>query len=251
MRVLVAEDQSSMLCALQRCLKEQGFWVDVASDETEVADKVRSVRYDLIVLSLALGGDGGLRLLRTWRQAGVRCPVLALASAAGPDERARCLDLEADECLCRPFKLEEFRAQAAALVRRVYGVTTSLVRVRDLEIDTTTQTVRRSGRMVHLTRSEYTLLQLLAFHRGEVVSKSVMWEHLYGEHRETHSNVVNAFIRSLRRKIDEGADVPLILTRYGRGFLLRGEDNEPDRRTPATTDTTPTSPTWPAAASTT
>jgi DNA-binding response OmpR family regulator len=226
MRVLVAEHQPSMLRALERCLKEQGFRVDVSAEMDEADTRARSVRYDLIVLSLALGGDDGLELLRSWRQLGVRCPILAVASAGSLAERIHCLNTGADDYLCRPFQLEEFQAHTSALLRRVYGVPNSLVCVHDLEIDTSTQSVRRAGRAVHLTRREYTLLELLAFNRGKVVSRAVIWEHLYGDHKENPSNVVNAFIRSLRRKLDEGYDVPLILTRYGRGYLLRGEDGE-------------------------
>jgi DNA-binding response OmpR family regulator len=101
-----------------------------------------------------------------------------------------------------------------------------VLRVHDLEIDTGARTARRSGRPVRLTRREYALLQFLAFHRGRVVSRAMIWEHVYDERAERTSNVVDVYIRYLRGKIDRGHDLPLILTRWGEGYMLRGEDEE-------------------------
>src|SRR5262249_37350564 len=114
--------------------------------------------------------------------------------------------------------------RARALVRRAYGVADPVVRVLDLEIDTGTRAVRRGGRAIRLTRREYALLQFLAFHRGQVVSRATIWEHFYDAQGAAGSNVVAVRSRRLRQKIDREGDVPLILTRYGEGYLLRGED---------------------------
>src|SRR4051794_13062997 len=122
MRVLVAEQEASMRRALQTSLKEQGFGVDALADFREAEAKGRSVRFDLIVLSLASESHEGLDLLRAWRRAGVHSPILALASADNVDERVRCLNLGADQYLCRPFRMDEFQAHVAALLRRAYGV---------------------------------------------------------------------------------------------------------------------------------
>jgi DNA-binding response OmpR family regulator len=99
-----------------------------------------------------------------------------------------------------------------------------VLRVHDLEIDTASRTVKRGGQAIHLTPREYALLQFLAFHRGRVVTRSMIWEHLYDEQDENTSNVVDVYIRYLRNKIDKGFDPPLILTRWGEGYLLRGEE---------------------------
>ena len=99
------------------------------------------------------------------------------------------------------------------------------MRVHDLEIDTASRTVKRAGQVIHLTPREYALLQFLAFHRGRVVSRTMIWEHLYDEHDENTSNVVYVYIRYLRNKIDKGFEPPLILTRWGEGYLLRGEES--------------------------
>jgi len=112
-----------------------------------------------------------------------------------------------------------------ALIRRGHQVKDPILRVHDLEIDTAARTVKRGGQSIHLTPREYALLQFLAFHRGKVVSRSMIWEHLYDEHDENTSNVVDVYIRYLRTKIDKGFDPPLILTRWGEGYMLRGEDD--------------------------
>jgi DNA-binding response OmpR family regulator len=113
-----------------------------------------------------------------------------------------------------------------ALLRRYHRIADPILHIYDLEIDTSTRTVKRAGRPIRLTRREYALLQFLAFHRGTVVSRSVIWEHLYNEQDESTSNVVDVYIRYLRNKIDKDFDLPLILTRYGEGYLLRGDDRE-------------------------
>ena len=116
-------------------------------------------------------------------------------------------------------------ARMRALIRRGHQVKDPILRVHDLEIDTAARTVKRGGQSIHLTPREYALLQFLAFHRGKVVSRSMIWEHLYDEHDENTSNVVDVYIRYLRTKIDKGFDPPLILTRWGEGYMLRGEDD--------------------------
>jgi DNA-binding response OmpR family regulator len=226
MRALLVENQRPLLAALRRCLEEEGFQADVATDSEEANYKAWAVRYDAIVLSLLLPGEQAFTLLRLWRHAGLSRPVLALSAAGSLTERIHCLELGADDYLCRPFQLVEFLARVRALLRRAHRVSDPVLRVRDLEIDTSTRTVRRAGRPIRLTRREYALLQFLAFHRGRVVSRSMIWEHLYNEHDESTSNVVDVYIRYLRGKIDKGFDTPLILTRWGQGYLLRGDDHE-------------------------
>jgi DNA-binding response OmpR family regulator len=223
MRVLIAEDQQNLTTTLRRALQEEGFQVDSARDGEEAAYKVRTTDYDLVVLSLALPGGQPLALLRSWRQGGTVFPILALSASGNLPERVRALDLGADDYLARPFHLAELLARTRALLRRAHRVSDPVLRVHDLEINTNTRTVRRAGRPIRLTRREYALLQFLAFHRGKVVSRSMIWEHLYDEHDESTSNVVDVYIRYLRTKIDKGFDAPLILTRRGEGYLLRNE----------------------------
>jgi DNA-binding response OmpR family regulator len=226
MRVLLIDQPKPLTKLLRRCLEEEGLNVDVSDCGEEASCKVRATDYDLILLDMHLPHEEAAALLRGWRKAGVAKPILALTSATTTAERVRCLDLGADDYLARPFQLVELVARVRALLRRAHRIYDPLIRVCDLEIDTSTRTVKRAGKPIRLTRREYALLQFLAFNRGRVVSRAMIWEHLYNEHDETTSNVVDVFIRYLRTKIDKGFDPPLILTRWGEGYLLRNDETE-------------------------
>ncbi len=223
-RVLLIEDHKSLVRALKQGLEEEGFAVDVAYDGEEGGYKAQTANYDVIVLDLMLPKEDGLSLLQRWRRSGLKTHVLLLTARSSIDDKVRGLDLGADDYLTKPFELEELLARMRALVRRNHQVKDPVIRVCDLEIDTATRTVKRAGQSIHLTPREYALLEFLAFHRGKVVSRSMVWEHLYDEHDENTSNVVDVYIRYLRNKIDKDFEPPLILTRWGEGYLLRGED---------------------------
>src|SRR5207245_11496187 len=125
----------------------------------------------------------------------------------------------------KPFELEELLARLRSLIRREHNIKDPVLRIHDLEIDTAARTVKRGGQPISLTPREYGLLEFLAFHRGKVASRSMIWEHLYDEQDENTSNVVDVYIRYLRTKIDKGFMPPLILTRWGEGYMLRGEES--------------------------
>jgi DNA-binding response OmpR family regulator len=222
-RTLLVEDNRPLVRALKQGLEEEGFAVDVAYDGEEGAYKARTTEYDVIVLDLMLPKEDGLSLLQRWRRAGIKTHVLVLTARDRIEDKVRGLDLGADDYLTKPFKLEELLARLRALVRRGHQVKDPVLRVHDLEIDTATRSVKRGGRTIALTPREYALLEFLAFHRGRVVSRSMIWEHLYDERDESTSNVVDVYIRYLRNKIDKGFEPALILTRWGEGYLLRGD----------------------------
>jgi DNA-binding response OmpR family regulator len=223
-RVLLVEDHRPLVRALKQGLEEEGFAVDVAYDGEEGAYKARTASYDAIVLDIMLPKEDGLSLLRRWRQDGMKTHVLLLTARSSVEDKVRGLDIGADDYLTKPFELEELLARLRALVRRGYQVKDPVIRVHDLEIDTASHSVKRGGKEIHLTPREYALLQFLAFHSGKVVTRSMIWEHLYDEDDENMSNVVDVYIRYLRNKIDKGYDVPLILTRWGEGYMLRGSE---------------------------
>jgi DNA-binding response OmpR family regulator len=164
----------------------------------------------------------GLTLLRDWRSSGIKSQVLCLTAKGTLDDKVKGLNLGADDYLTKPFELEELLARLRALIRRTHQVKDPVLKVHDLEIDTAARTVKRGGQSIHLTPREFALLQFLAFHQGKVVTRSMIWEHLYDEYDENTSNVVDVYIRYLRNKVDKGYDVPLILTRWGEGYQLRG-----------------------------
>ena len=225
MRVLLIEDHKPMVRALKRGLEEEGFAVDTAEDGEEGDYKARTANYDVIILDLMLPKKDGLSLLKDWRRSGMSTHVLCLTARDTLEDKVNGLDIGADDYLTKPFQLEELMARMRALIRRGHQVKDPILRVHDLEIDTAARTVKRGGQSIHLTPREYALLQFLAFHRGKVVSRSMIWDHLYDEHDENTSNVVDVYIRYLRTKIDKGFDPPLILTRWGEGYMLRGEDS--------------------------
>lgn len=225
MRILLVEDHKPLARSLRRGLEEEGFAVDLAEDG-EVADyKARSTSYDVIILDLMLPKVDGLTLLKSWRGSGMNTHILVLTARDTTADKVTGLDLGADDYLSKPFQLEELLARLRALIRRSHQVKDPVIRVHDLEIDTSTRTVRRGGNQIHLTPREYGMLELLAFNRGRVVTRTMIWNHLYDEHDENTSNVVDVYIRYLRTKIDKGFELPLILTRWGEGYLLRGADD--------------------------
>lgn len=224
MRVLLIEDHKLLLRALKRGLEEEGFAVDTAEDGEEGDYKARAATYDAIVLDLMLPKKDGLTLLKEWRGDGLKTHVLVLTAKDATEDKVVGLDTGADDYLTKPFQLEELLARLRALIRRSHQVKDPVLRVLDLEIDTTARTVKRAGQPIHLTPREFALLQFLAFHRGKVVTRTMIWEHLYDETDENTSNVVDVYIRYLRTKIDKGYEPPLILTRWGEGYLLRGDE---------------------------
>jgi DNA-binding response OmpR family regulator len=223
-RVLLVEDHKPLVRALRQGLEEEGFAVDIAYDGEEAAYKAQSADYDAIILDIMLPKEDGLSLLRRWRQAGLSTHVLLLTARNSTEDKVRGLDMGADDYLAKPFELNELLARLRALIRRGHQVKDPVLRIHDLEINTTARTVKRAGHSIQLTPREYALLQFLAFHRGKVVTRSMIWEHLYDEHDESTSNVVDVYIGYLRNKVDRDFDPPLILTRRGEGYLMRGED---------------------------
>jgi DNA-binding response OmpR family regulator len=222
-RVLLVEDHKPLTRALRRGLEEEGFAVDIAEDGEEGDYKARASTYDVIVLDLMLPKKDGLTLLREWRRDGMMTHVLCLTARDTTEDKVRGLNIGADDYLTKPFQLDELLARLRALIRRGHQVKDPVIRVHDLEIDTASRTVRRAGQLIHLTPREFALLEFLAFNRGKVVSRSMIWEHLYDEYDESTSNVVDVYIRYLRTKLDKGSEQPLILTRWGEGYMLRGE----------------------------
>jgi DNA-binding response OmpR family regulator len=224
MHVLLIVDYAPAVRGLKLGLEEEGFTVDLARNEDEGYDKSWQVDYDVIILDLMVL-LGGLSLLQKWRQAGLTTPVMALAAPERCEDKIRSLEWGADDCLTKPFDFEELLARLRALTRRNGLLEEPVLRVGDLEINTAVRSVKRSGRSIYLTPREFSLLQFLAAHKGKVVSRSMIRENLYNDTQENTSNVVDVYIRYLRKKIDKGFTRPLILTRWGQGYLLRGEES--------------------------
>ena len=227
MRVLVVEDYEVIRDGLVEGLKREGFAVDATGDGNEGRWFAESNDYDLILLDLMLPGCDGLEILRSLRAAGKSAPVLLLTARDEVADRVRGLDLGADDYLVKPFAIAELLARVRALTRRRYGARSPVLTIADLEIDTAARSVQRAGQAIALTPREYALLELLALKAGQVVGRSELWEHLYAFADDSTSNVVEATVLRLRRKICPEGTRPLLHTRRGFGYLLAAEDAAP------------------------
>jgi len=218
-RVLVIEDEVRVRSFLVRGLEEAGFAVDSAAAGDEGLHMALVHPYDAILLDLGLPGKDGLSVLRELRASKRATPVLILSAREELEDRVRGLDLGADDYLGKPFAFAELLARLRALLRRGTARASAL-QVDDLEIDLVTRKVRRGGRSIELTAKEFALLEYLARHAGEVVTRTMIAEHVWDLNFDSFSNVIDVYIRYLRRKIDEPFERKLIHTRRGIGYVL-------------------------------
>jgi DNA-binding response OmpR family regulator len=223
MRALVVEDYAVLRDSLAQGLRDSGYAVDATGQGREGLWYAENHPYDVIVLDLMLPGMKGLDVLRRLRAAGNTTPVLVLTAKETIDDRVTGLDLGADDYMVKPFAFAELLARLRALVRRNYAHVDPVLRVDDLEIDTSARRVRRAGQIVALSAREYALLEYLALRRSHIVTRTELWNHAYDEAAEPNSNVLDVYISHLRRKIDDGHATKLIHTRRGQGYMF-GED---------------------------
>ncbi|HVJ08333.1 MAG TPA: response regulator transcription factor [Acidisarcina sp.] len=224
MRVLVVEDEKRLAENVATAIREgAGFAVDVAEDGEAGLQLAGYGHYDLIVLDLMLPKIDGPSLLKKVRTRGNKTPVLVLTARQGKESIIEMLNLGADDYLPKPFDLGELLARVKALVRRGKGVAAPVLRMQDLELNTLEQTVKRGGGLLELSPAEYRILEYL-FHKPRVVvSKQELLEHLYDYAWERHSNVIEAHVSNLRRKLDDGEGRSYIETLRGRGYRLQAE----------------------------
>ena len=224
MKILIIEDYQPLLKSLTRGLREAGYAVDATGDGKEGAVHARHGEYDLIILDLMLPSLDGLTILKQLRDRGNSVHVLILTAKDAVEDRVRGLNLGADDYLVKPFAFEELLARVQALIRRRYEAKSPVVKVADLEIDTSARKVRRAGRRVDLTGREYMLLEFLALRAGKVVTRDQIWDGLYDFAAERNSNVIDVFVRHLRRKLEQHGLPRLIYTRRGLGYVLQEDE---------------------------
>ena len=220
-RVLVVEDHAGLAKNVARALRESaGYAVDVSLDGQDGLFMGESNPYDLILLDLMLPKMDGLDVLRALRRHDIRTPVLILTSRDDKESTVALLDSGADDYLTKPFDVDELVARCRALIRRAHGVASPVIEVDDLVIHSEELTALRGGRLLTLTAMEYRLLEYMAHRPHTVLSKSELLEHLYDHNWEKFSNVLEVYISSLRRKLNQDGAVPLIHTLKGRGYVL-------------------------------
>jgi two-component system, OmpR family, response regulator len=215
MRLLVVEDEPDLLNGLARALRRAGYAVDTSDTGDEGLYKAENTDYDAIVLDVMLPGLDGLELLARLRRT-KRTPVLLLTARDTTRDRVRGLDAGADDYLVKPFDNDELLARLRALIRRAANTTTSRIEIGGVVLDTRARTVTRAGAPVALTAREYAILEYLALHRGEVVSRTDLYGHLFDETDDTLSNLVDVHVFGIRKKL--GAE--FIATRRNQGYCI-------------------------------
>jgi two-component system response regulator MprA len=220
MRVLVVDDEPAVRTSLERALKLEGYEVELAEDGADALHRLALAAPDAIVLDVLMPGVDGLEVCRRLRAADDRTPVLMLTARDGVDDRVAGLDAGADDYLVKPFALEELFARLRALLRRTNGSAGQL-RFADLSMDTGTREVYRGERAIELTRTEFLLLELLLRNPRQVLTRSLIFDRVWGYDFGPASNALEVYIGYLRRKTEAGGEPRLIHTVRGVGYVLR------------------------------
>jgi len=230
MRILIVEDERRLAAFLRKGFEAESMAVDVALDGNEGADLAREADYDAIVLDLMLPGKDGITVLKEIRAAGKTTPILILSARGEVEDRIQGLNLGADDYLPKPFAFAEVLARVRALMRRpgADAERGAVIHIDDLGIDILTRKVTRAGRTIELTNKEFQVLEYLVRHKGRVLSRVLIIEHIWDMQFDGGTNIVDVVINRLRRKIDDGARHPLIRTVRGVGYVLE----EPPRDDP-------------------
>ena len=220
MRLLIIEDYKPLQKSLTQGLCEAGFAVDSTGDGKEGLWYAMGNEYDVIILDLMLPGMDGLEILKKIRTEGRKSHVLILTAKDTVQDRVTGLNLGADDYLVKPFAFKELLARVNALLRRRYRQKNPRIKIKDLQLDLSTQRVRRGKNEIQLTPREYALLEYLAMRTGQTISRTEIWEHIYDFKSSASSNVVDVYIGYLRKKIERPNKPRLIHTIRGRGYVL-------------------------------
>jgi len=215
MRVLIVEDEPDLLGSLLQAVREDGYAADGATDGEEGLYKAESYEYDAILLDIMLPGLDGWEVLQRLRKT-KKTPVLMLTARDAVKDRVKGLDTGADDYVVKPFDVEEVLARLRALIRRSASEAQPRLEIADVVIDTAARTVSQRGELLTLTAREYALLEFLALHRGKLVTRTMLYEHLFDENDNTLSNLLDVHVSNLRKKL--GHD--FITTRRGHGYSI-------------------------------
>ena len=223
-RVLIVDDEPAVLAALDRALRLDGYEIELAADGREALDRLADTRQDAVVLDVAMPGIDGLEVCRRLRDAGDRTPVLMLTARDAVDDRVAGLDAGADDYLVKPFALKELKARLRALLRRAEPDAAeegSVLRFADLSLDRSAWEARRGARVLELSRTEFQLLALFLEHPRQVLTRSQIFERVWGYDFGSSSNSLGVYMGYLRRKTEEGGEPRLLHTVRGVGYVLK------------------------------
>ena len=223
MKILLIEDERSISSVIKAGLVREHFDVDQAFDGKEGFERAVTGTYSLILLDVMLPGMDGWAICSELRERTVNTPILMLTARDTVDDRVKGLDMGSDDYLPKPFHFLELLARVRSLIRRDRVHKTRLIRVADLEIDTSLRRVTRGGKEINLTSREYTLLEALASHEGQILTRDIIQETVWMD-EDSYSNTVDVYIRLLRKKIDVGFDIKLINTAHGLGYVMKAPE---------------------------
>jgi heavy metal response regulator len=223
-RVLVVEDEARIAAFIRQGLQEEQYVVDVAEDGEAGLLYAEAADYDLILLDVLLPRRDGFAMCADLRRKGISTPVLMLTARDSVDDRVRGLDAGADDYLVKPFAFKELLARMRALLRRPPETHPVEVRAADLTLDMITHQAMRAGQVIELTAREYRLLEFLLRHRGQPLTRLQIADAVWGFDSDAQSNVVDVYIRYLRRKVDDPFPLKLIHTVRGVGYKLEAGD---------------------------
>ncbi|MCL6285509.1 response regulator transcription factor [Ruegeria sp. 2012CJ41-6] len=221
-RVLIVEDDAETRDFVAKGFAEEGFAVETAEDGREGLYHATDGGFDVVIVDRMMPGLDGLSLTKSIRAAGLQTPVLMLTAMSAVDERVKGLRAGADDYLVKPFSFQELHARIEALLRRPQDTEeTATLTCRDLEMDLLKRKVTRDGRDVTLTPREFQILEFFLRRQNRVISRTMLLEGVWDYHFDPNTNIVDVHISKLRRQIDEGADIPLIETVRGAGYIMR------------------------------
>ena len=223
MRILVAEDEQDLNMLICRKLRSQNYSVDSCRDGQEAIDALSVAEYDALILDIMMPKADGYAVLRTLRSKGDMTPVLFLTARDSISDRVKGLDSGANDYLVKPFSFDELLARVRSMTRTRFGMSDNVLQVADLVVDTASHKVTRGGAEIKLSPREYKLLEYMIRNRGIVLSRDQIETHIWDFAYEGGTNVVDVYIRYLRRKLDTGHEKKLIHTVRGSGYVLREE----------------------------
>lgn len=225
MRILIVDDEQSLLEQLKEAFEKQRYMVEIALDGEEALEKIYSTPADLIILDIMLPKLDGLSVLRAIRKEGSKTPVLMLTAKGDLDSKIKGLDLGADDYLAKPFSLDELLARVRALLRRFGGQSNSVLQVADLHFDTASREVSKAGELLNLTAREFSILEFILYNKNRVVSRFSLAEHVWGDAFDpfSMSNFIDVHIKNLRKKIGD-SNGSIIQTIRGTGYIIKDED---------------------------
>lgn len=228
MRILIVEDDRKLAEFIARGLRAERFAVDIVGNGREGESYIESFEYDLLVLDLMLPQLSGSELLRRVRRARPQLPVIVVTARDEIEDKVAHFEAGADDYLTKPFDFAELLVRVKALLRRTPAERSDVLRIADLELNRLTQQVRRAGQRIDLTAKEYALFEYLMCSPGRVFSRAMILNHVWDQSFEGVTNIVDVYVRYLRRKVDEPFPVKLIHTVRGVGYCVR--DAEPERK---------------------